>query len=129
MVKDKPSRQKVSYVKLFKPFNWVIGTGVYIDNVTEALQKKIRRKNNGIEKISVWWLIASYGVIPLHEGAIVFSGLLILLLIPILYEFEKFKKVSSIYLWNLPLYFITLIVFAAVIPMPQQGQSAVSWFN
>ena len=27
-------------VKLFKPFNWVIGTGVYIDNVTEALQKK-----------------------------------------------------------------------------------------
>ncbi len=40
IVKDKPSRQKVSYVKLFKPFNWVIGTGVYIDNVTEALQKK-----------------------------------------------------------------------------------------
>jgi methyl-accepting chemotaxis protein len=40
VVKDKPSRQKVSYVKLFKPFNWVIGTGVYIDNVTEALQKK-----------------------------------------------------------------------------------------
>jgi methyl-accepting chemotaxis protein len=40
VVKDKPSRPKVSYVKLFKPFNWVIGTGVYIDNVTEALQKK-----------------------------------------------------------------------------------------
>ena len=40
VVKDKPSRQKVSYVKLFKPFNWVIGTGAYIDNATESLQKK-----------------------------------------------------------------------------------------
>jgi len=25
---------KVSYVKLFKPFNWVIGTGAYVDDVT-----------------------------------------------------------------------------------------------
>lgn len=73
--------------------------------------------------------IASFGVIPLHEGAVVFSGLLILLLIPILYEFAKYKKVSSIYLWNLPLYFITLIIFAAVIPMTQLGQSAVFWFK
>jgi len=40
VVKDKPSRQKVSYVKLFKPYNWIIGTGAYVDNVSEALQKK-----------------------------------------------------------------------------------------
>ncbi|MDD2888451.1 MAG: cache domain-containing protein [Aliarcobacter sp.] len=40
VVKDKPSRQKVSYVKLFKPYNWIIGTGTYIDNVSESLQKK-----------------------------------------------------------------------------------------
>jgi len=73
--------------------------------------------------------IASFGVIPLHEGAVVFSGLFILLLIPILYEFVKHKKASSIYLWNLPLYFITLIIFAAVIPMTQFGQSAVFWFK
>ncbi len=31
---------KVSYVILFKPFNWVIGTGEYISNVTEAIQKE-----------------------------------------------------------------------------------------
>jgi methyl-accepting chemotaxis protein len=40
VIKDKPSRQKVSYVKLFKPFNWVIGTGAYVDNISESLQKK-----------------------------------------------------------------------------------------
>ena len=29
---------KVSFVKLFKPFNWVIGTGEYVDDVTTKLQ-------------------------------------------------------------------------------------------
>lgn len=73
--------------------------------------------------------IASYHIIPLHEGAVVFLGLLILLLIPMLYEHIKYKKVHAIYLWNLPIYFITLIIFAAVIPMTQSGQSAVFWFK
>lgn len=73
--------------------------------------------------------IASYGIIPLHEGAVVFLGLLILLLVPIIYELIKYRKVHPVYLWNLPLYFITLIIFAAVIPMTQFGQSAVFWFK
>ncbi len=29
---------KVSYVKLFEPYNWVIGTGEYVDNVTEKMK-------------------------------------------------------------------------------------------
>ena len=29
---------KVSFVKLFKPYNWVIGTGEYVDDVTTKLQ-------------------------------------------------------------------------------------------
>ena len=36
---DKP-QPKVSYVKLFKPFNWVVGTGAYVDDVTSKLQKE-----------------------------------------------------------------------------------------
>ncbi len=35
---DKP-QDKVSYIFTFKPFNWVIGTGEYIDNVTAQMQK------------------------------------------------------------------------------------------
>lgn len=73
--------------------------------------------------------IASFDIIPLHEGAIVFIGLLILLLIPIIYDYTIHKKVHPIYIWNLPIYFITLIIFAAVIPMTQLGQSAVFWFK
>jgi methyl-accepting chemotaxis protein len=36
---DKP-QPKVSYVKLFKPFNWVIGTGAYVSDVTLKLQQE-----------------------------------------------------------------------------------------
>ena len=31
---------KVSFVKLFKPYNWVVGTGEYVDNVSEKIQKE-----------------------------------------------------------------------------------------
>ncbi|MBU0633401.1 methyl-accepting chemotaxis protein [bacterium] len=34
---------KVSYVKLFKPFNWVIGTGAYVSDVTVKIQQEALR--------------------------------------------------------------------------------------
>ncbi|RXJ82461.1 methyl-accepting chemotaxis protein [Arcobacter sp. F2176] len=37
-VPNKPPREKVAFVKLFKPYKWVIGTGSYLDNITEKLQ-------------------------------------------------------------------------------------------
>ena len=33
--------KKISYVKLFEPFQWFIGTGVYLDQVESAMQKMI----------------------------------------------------------------------------------------
>ncbi|QKF72557.1 Cache sensor-containing MCP-domain signal transduction protein [Aliarcobacter faecis] len=36
---DKP-QEKVSFVKLFKPYNWVIGTGEYVDNLTTKIQEE-----------------------------------------------------------------------------------------
>ena len=35
---EKP-QDKISFVKLFKQFNWVIGTGEYVSDVTEKMQK------------------------------------------------------------------------------------------
>ena len=32
---------KISYVKLFKPWNWIIGTGVYIDDIEIDVQDRI----------------------------------------------------------------------------------------
>ncbi|AXH10516.1 chemotaxis protein [Malaciobacter halophilus] len=36
---DKP-QPKVSFVKLFEPFNWVIGTGSYVSDVTKKIQEE-----------------------------------------------------------------------------------------
>jgi methyl-accepting chemotaxis protein len=36
---EKP-QDKISYVKLFKPYGWVIGTGSYVDDVTSQVQKE-----------------------------------------------------------------------------------------
>ncbi len=36
---EKP-QEKVSFVKLFKPYNWVIGTGEYVDNLTAKIQEE-----------------------------------------------------------------------------------------
>ncbi|HIQ51640.1 MAG TPA: methyl-accepting chemotaxis protein, partial [Nautiliaceae bacterium] len=40
---DKPVA-KVSYVKLFKPFNWIIGTGIYVDEIENKLKKEALNK-------------------------------------------------------------------------------------
>ncbi len=40
--------KKISYVKLFKPYNWTIGTGLYLDDLNRAIQEDIL---NEIKKI------------------------------------------------------------------------------
>ncbi|MHA2939775.1 methyl-accepting chemotaxis protein [Vibrio sp. RC27] len=34
--------EKISYIKLFKPWGWVIGTGVYVDDVNALVAKEIK---------------------------------------------------------------------------------------
>jgi methyl-accepting chemotaxis protein len=41
------SQPKLSFVKLFKPWNWVVGTGIYIDDIeTLVKNRKAELKNN-----------------------------------------------------------------------------------
>ncbi|PLV55705.1 methyl-accepting chemotaxis protein [Thermotoga sp. SG1] len=39
---DKPE-PKVSYVKLFKPWNWIVGTGIYVDDVKKIVGNLVFR--------------------------------------------------------------------------------------
>ncbi|OFX82797.1 MAG: hypothetical protein A2W99_14125 [Bacteroidetes bacterium GWF2_33_16] len=39
--KENQSAQKISYVKLFTPYDWYIGTGEYIDDFTKDVQKDV----------------------------------------------------------------------------------------
>ncbi len=47
---DKPAKneliedaQKTSFVKFFEPFGWVIGSGVYIDDIEKEINKKVEK--------------------------------------------------------------------------------------
>ena len=48
-----PDQPKLSYVKVFKPFNWVVGTGIYIDDIEDDIKHECLdiiskiRYNNG----------------------------------------------------------------------------------
>ncbi|MDC7127332.1 MAG: cache domain-containing protein [Spirochaetales bacterium] len=41
---------KLSYVKLFEPFGWIIGTGVYIDDINAAVEEKKQTVNARIKE-------------------------------------------------------------------------------
>lgn len=64
---DKP-QDKVSYVKLFKPYNWVIGTGEYVDNVTAKLQEDALRAIGEMKygKDGYYWINDSKPAMVMH---------------------------------------------------------------
>ncbi|KIX12544.1 hypothetical protein X474_18240 [Dethiosulfatarculus sandiegensis] len=45
---DAPPRTKLSFLKNFKPFNWYLGTGEYLDQATERIQTEVIK---GLEKV------------------------------------------------------------------------------
>jgi methyl-accepting chemotaxis protein len=72
---EKP-QNKVSYVKLFKPFNWVIGTGEYVSDVTSDIQKeamltisKMKYGTNGY-----FWINDSNHVVIVHGAKASLAG-------------------------------------------------------
>ncbi len=54
--KDDPDRivQKISYVRLFEPWNWVLGTGIYLEDVREDISAAVRR---------FWWIFFGISII------------------------------------------------------------------
>ena len=64
---DKP-QDKVSYVKLFKPYNWVVGTGEYVDNVTAKLQEEALRAIGEMKygKDGYYWINDSKPTMVMH---------------------------------------------------------------
>jgi methyl-accepting chemotaxis protein len=64
---DKP-QPKVSFVKLFKPYNWVVGTGEYVSDVSEKIKdetlKTISEMRYG--KDGYFWINNSYPKMIMH---------------------------------------------------------------
>ena len=59
---------KVSFVKLFKPYNWVIGTGEYVDNVTETIKQEALKALADMRygESGYYWINDSNHVVIMH---------------------------------------------------------------
>jgi methyl-accepting chemotaxis protein len=66
---DKP-QEKISYVFLFKPYNWVIGTGAYLDDVTASIKKEalasVAKMRYGKDNKGYFWINDSYPKMVMH---------------------------------------------------------------
>ncbi|UTJ07446.1 methyl-accepting chemotaxis protein [Arcobacter roscoffensis] len=61
-------QDKVSFVKLFKPFGWVVGTGEYVDDVTSRLQKEALQAVADMRygKDGYYWINDSHPKMVMH---------------------------------------------------------------
>jgi len=57
--KDGQLYRKISYVKLYKPFNWAIVGGIYINEINNLVHKKEEKIKNELSKIFKYYLIIS----------------------------------------------------------------------
>ena len=66
---DKPQK-KVSYIKLFKPFNWIVGTGKYIDDLTSEIKDEAKytlsKLKYGSNNEGYFWVNDSKHIVILH---------------------------------------------------------------
>ncbi len=64
---EKP-QPKVSFVKLFKPYNWIIGTGEYVSDVSTKIKEEALKSINDMRygKDGYFWINDSNAVIVTH---------------------------------------------------------------
>ncbi|MHB9137790.1 MAG: SpoIIE family protein phosphatase [Victivallaceae bacterium] len=65
-----PPMQKISYVRLFEPWGWVIGSGAYIDNIRKLAETKKFEKQEQVNELIFKVLISS---VLITFGMILFS--------------------------------------------------------
>ncbi len=65
---------KLSFVKLFEPWGWVVGMGVYIDNIDAAVAKQQAALDNAIDSMILLILIVSVVLAALGAVAGVFGS-------------------------------------------------------
>jgi len=59
---------KLSYVKLFKPWGWIIGTGVYIDDIDKDVQNRVNAVISDLNKTLVKQKIGKNGYSFIFSG-------------------------------------------------------------
>jgi two-component system, NtrC family, sensor kinase len=65
LLKDQP---KISYVKLFEKWNWILGTGVYTDDIERESQERITAVIKELQHTSQKVKIAGMGYLAIFNG-------------------------------------------------------------
>ncbi|MFN8254228.1 MAG: cache domain-containing protein [Bacteroidales bacterium] len=66
---------KLSFIKLFKPLGWVIGTGVYIDNVEKEVKKKTGELENQITNLIYLTILIGIVLVAIASLILYYLGL------------------------------------------------------
>ena len=89
---DKPV-PKLSYVKLFKPWNWVVGTGIYLDDIkaveiqkTKEIKSAIARQRNELIGVIIILFLLGAGIITYISRKIT---------VPIKHTVEMLKNIAQ----------------------------------
>jgi len=104
---------KVSYVKLFKPFNWVIGTGEYVDDVSTHMKNQAKATIEKMEysKSGYFWINDSEPKMIMHPLKPSLNGKNVSNIKDPngIFLFQEFVKVAQLkkeglvkYMWNKP---------------------------
>lgn len=82
---EEESQPKLSFVKIYKPLGWVIGSGIYIDDVKKEVNVKKKELLKDFNKMMIQMIIFLVGAIAL------------LILVTILLANKLFKPIQFIY--------------------------------
>lgn len=65
---------KLSFIKLFEPLGWVIGTGVYIDHIDKMVERKASQLNEQINQMVTFTIFFGLVLITLASIILYFFG-------------------------------------------------------
>ncbi len=65
---------KLSYIRLFEPLGWVIGTGDYIDNIDREVSKKTVALREQITKLIYMTIIMGIVLVAIASGILFYMG-------------------------------------------------------
>ena len=84
--------KKISLVKLFKPYNWVIGTGAYVSDITKDIQKEAIKTISEIRfgKSGYFWIMDREPKMIMHPIDPSFDGK----------DLSFMKDTNGIYMFN-----------------------------
>ncbi len=94
MEQEGKKEPKLSFVRVFEPFGWVIGTGAYINDIQETVERKQADLYHNIRNLLLW-IIPFILLLSACGAYLVYSVIRREVLVPVQDIFTAMKRLSS----------------------------------